>query len=62
LEFVECNSFYSISEKSNLSEISSDGEFEAAAKIDLFAEDDSFINLIEDKKIKSNIFKYNFID
>ena len=39
-----------MSEKESSDEISSDGEFLDANKIEVFNEDDSFINYLEDKK------------
>lgn len=44
---MKCNSEYMVSEKESASAISSDGEFINANKIDVFYEDDSYINNIE---------------
>jgi hypothetical protein len=46
-EFRKCNSEYVISDKDSESAISSDGEFIDAGKINIFDEEDSYINQIE---------------
>ena len=51
-EFQRCNSVYVISDKDSESAISSDGEFMDACKINIFDEDDSHIDQIEDLKKK----------
>lgn len=45
-----CNSEYIISDKDSDSAISSDGEFMDACKINVFEEDDSYIDRIEQTK------------
>ena len=65
-EFKQCNSEYVISEKDSESAISSDGEFNDANKINVFEEDDSYINHIEQTRtnvIRNNIYKgYGFVE
>ena len=46
-EFLQCNSEYALSDKDESDKISSDGEFNDADRIDVFDEDDSYINVIE---------------
>lgn len=63
-EFRQCNSEYVISDKDSESAISSDGEFNDANKINIFEEDDSYINHIEQTRnnvIRNNIYK-GFVD
>lgn len=52
-EYLQCNSHYVISEKEDSEEISSDGEFNDAANLQVFSEDDSAINHIEDQMFYS---------
>jgi len=65
-EFKQCNSEYVISDKDSESAISSDGEFNDANKINIFEEDDSYINHIEQTRnnvIRNNIYKgYGFVE
>lgn len=53
-EFRLCSSEYMISDKDSESAISSDGEFIDAGKINVYDEDDSYIDKIE--KIKEKQF------
>jgi hypothetical protein len=46
-EFMKCNSEYLISDKDSDSAISSDGEFADANKINIYNEDDSYVDVIE---------------
>jgi hypothetical protein len=63
-EFQMCNSEYVISDKDSDSAISSDGEFMDACKINVFEEDDSYIDKIERTKenkalaIRDSIYKH----
>jgi hypothetical protein len=60
-EFQRCNSEYIISDKESDSAISSDGEFVDACKINVFDEDDSYIDRIEqtkkDKALRDSIYR-----
>ena len=60
-EFQKCNSEYIISDKESDSAISSDGEFMDACKINVFDEDDSYIDRIEqtkrDKAVRDSIYR-----
>ena len=59
-EFKICNSEYIISDKDSESAISSDGEFNDANRINVFDEDDSYINQIESTRnniIRDNIYR-----
>ena len=47
---MQCNSYYPLSEKEDSEEISSDGEFNDASRLDVFDEDDSYILTLEKKK------------
>lgn len=51
-EFKLCNSEYVISDKDSESAISSDGEFIDAGRINIYDEDDSYIDRIETIKEK----------
>jgi hypothetical protein len=57
-EFQQCNSEYAISDKDDESEISSDGEFNDAAEIDIFSEDNSRIDEIEYGKKTNRFLNY----
>lgn len=50
---MQCNSHYIIDDKEDSDEISSDGEFNDAANIQVFSEDDSAINYIENQMFYS---------
>lgn len=54
-EFRICNSEYIISDKDSESAISSDGEFIDAGKINIYDEDDSHIDKIENIKSKKTL-------
>ena len=57
-EFNNCNSVYVVSDKESSSDISSDGEFLNANKINLYDEDDSMINRIEERRERKMILLY----
>lgn len=63
-EFKQCNSEYVISDKDSESAISSDGEFIDAGRINIYEEDDSYIDRIETIKEKKALRDsiYNGLD
>jgi len=58
-EFLKCTSVFVISDKEDSEQISSDGEFMDANRVDIYNEDDSFINVIEERNERKKLICYD---